>query len=368
MALERRTALPGAGATARRALVVPGWWAARRSGLVTRRTLQVALGLLWLLDGALQLQPFMLGPGFAHTVIAPAAAGQPGFVSAGVGWSAALVLGHTALWDVLFAATQLLIGAGLLIRRTARPAIVASLGWAAGVWYLGEGLGGLADGTATFLVGAPGAVVLYAVIGLAAWPRFDAPARHQVMGRSITLRHRTRVLMAMAPDARPAPWVPVAWAGLWGLFALLQALPANDAPGALARQVHANAASAPRWLAHAETVIGQAVRLEGVGPVVALVVVDVVVGVLGLRSGPSRRAGAWAGIVVALGVWVVVQAFGGIFSGTGTDPSSGLLVALLGVALLGVRGGSGEGKGMAARPVHAEASWAGDRSHERPAG
>jgi len=51
---------------------------------ITRRHLQIALGLLWLLDGGLQLQPFMLGTGFAKQVIAPTAAGQPRFVATAV--------------------------------------------------------------------------------------------------------------------------------------------------------------------------------------------------------------------------------------------------------------------------------------------
>ncbi|MDX6511391.1 MAG: hypothetical protein QOE36_895, partial [Gaiellaceae bacterium] len=111
---------------------------------VTRRTLQVVLGLFWLLDGALQLQPFMLGTGFARQVIAPLAAGQPHFVAGPVHWAANLVAAHPVAWDVPFAAVQLLIGLGLLAPRTARLALAASLPWALGVWFFGEGLSGLA--------------------------------------------------------------------------------------------------------------------------------------------------------------------------------------------------------------------------------
>ena len=38
---------------------------------ITRRTLQVVLGLLWFLDGVLQLQPFMLRASFARELLAP---------------------------------------------------------------------------------------------------------------------------------------------------------------------------------------------------------------------------------------------------------------------------------------------------------
>ena len=48
---------------------------------VTRRGIQVTLGLLWILDGMLQLQPAMLTPRFATQVIAPAGEGQPAFVA-----------------------------------------------------------------------------------------------------------------------------------------------------------------------------------------------------------------------------------------------------------------------------------------------
>jgi hypothetical protein len=37
---------------------------------ITRRLLQIALGLLWLLDGLLQAQPFMFTRGVATEVIA----------------------------------------------------------------------------------------------------------------------------------------------------------------------------------------------------------------------------------------------------------------------------------------------------------
>src|SRR3954471_10188250 len=81
---------------------------------ITRRHLQIALGLLWLLDGALQLQPFMLGTGFARQILDPVAAGQPAFVAVPVHWGANLIAAHPVGWDVPFAAIQLLIGLGLL--------------------------------------------------------------------------------------------------------------------------------------------------------------------------------------------------------------------------------------------------------------
>lgn len=308
---------------------------APRGPLVTRRRLQLALALLWLLDGALQLQPFMFTRGFADRVIAPSAGGQPGMVEAAVHWSAMLILGHPAVWDGLFAAVQLVIGLALLSRRTARLAVAASVAWSLGVWVFGEGTGGVAGGTATFLTGAPGAVVLYGLIGLAAWPRLAPGDRAALASRSTGWRARLDLLVAPAADERPATWVPALWATLWGLFALLRALPGNDAARALARQLQANVTTAPGWLAHAERALANAAGHDGWGPVMAMAAVELAVGLLALWQGPPRRAAAGAGIGVALAVWVVGQAFGQIPTGMGTDPNSGLLVALLGIALAG---------------------------------
>lgn len=302
------------------------------SPLVTRRRLQVALGLFWLLDGALQLQPFMFSKGFAQKVIAPAAIGQPAFVAAAVHVSASVIGGHPVLFDTLFAAVQLLIGAGLLFSRTARVALAISIAWALGVWVFGEGLGGLGSG-ATFLVGAPGAVILYAVIGLAAWPRLE-PCRPDPPLRAAQLRRRLAIWGARADDEPPARWVPAAWTITWLLFAALQALPQNTSSRSIRAQLTANAANAPGWLAHAEHAIDLALHHQGSVPAAALVVTEVAIAVLALRRGAPRRLAAMTGIALALAVWVFGQAFGQIPAGMATDPNSGPLVALLGLAVL----------------------------------
>jgi hypothetical protein len=51
----------------------PALSGAAGSPFLTCRRLQVALGLIWLLDAALQYQPFMFGRGFATDVVLPSA-------------------------------------------------------------------------------------------------------------------------------------------------------------------------------------------------------------------------------------------------------------------------------------------------------
>lgn len=107
----------------------------------TRRHLQVALGILWLLDGGLQLQPFMFSHSFLTHVIEPTAAGQPRFVAVSILRAAHLMSRHLAFDNSGAAAIQVLIGVGMLVPRTVKPALLVSFAWALGVWALGEGFG-----------------------------------------------------------------------------------------------------------------------------------------------------------------------------------------------------------------------------------
>jgi hypothetical protein len=278
----------------------------------TRRHLQIALGLLWLLDGALQLQPFMLGTGFATQVVAPVAAGQPHFVAGPVKWTASLIAAHPVAWDVPFAAVQLLIGLGLLVPRTAKLALAASLPWALGVWFFGEGLSGLASGHASLLTGAPGSVLLYGVLALAAWPRLAAS--HEA----------------------PARWLPLAWAVLWVGAAVFQALAGQNTGTAVASAITGGTDGAPGWLARLDGSVADWITRDGTAVVLALVVSEALIGLAALHS-RSRGPAVAAGFVLALAIWVVGQDLGQLYSGHATDPNTAPIVALMAIAILGSR-------------------------------
>jgi hypothetical protein len=140
------------------------------------RKLQIALGSIWLLDGALQLQPFMFGRSFVTQIIAPNEVAQPGVVAAPIRLMAHVIEPRVALFNLLAVTIQLLIGIGLIYRPTVKAALLASFGWALSVWWFGEGLGGLLTGNASPLTGAPGAALLYVFAGLIAWPRAASSA------------------------------------------------------------------------------------------------------------------------------------------------------------------------------------------------
>src|SRR5580698_4405238 len=99
----------------------------------TQRTLRIVLGLFWILDAALQFQPFMFTKSFPENFIVANATGQPavlGWIITNVGH---FLTPHIAVWNTFFALIQLAIGVGLLFGRTARAALAISFAWALGV-------------------------------------------------------------------------------------------------------------------------------------------------------------------------------------------------------------------------------------------
>jgi hypothetical protein len=277
---------------------------------ITRRHLQVALGLLWLLDAALQAQPFMFTRGFATQVIAPVGQGQPGFVSGPVHWASTVIASHPVVWNVPFAGIQLLLGVGLLVRRSARLALATSIAWALGVWYLAEGFSGLASGHASLITGAPGSAVLYAVLAAAAWPRSDGSSREG-----------------------PARWLPFAWAGLWVGAAVFQALPGQNTGTAVAGALTAGAGAAPGWLASLDNSAGAWAAHHGLLLVIALVAAEALIGV-GALARRTRTPAVALGLALALALWVLGQDLGALYTGQATDPNAGPAVALMAIALL----------------------------------
>ncbi len=282
---------------------------------VTRHRVRIVLGALWILDGLLQLQRSMFTSGFARQVLAPAGAGQPWFVSEPVALTSRLVAEHPFSLDLGFAAIQLGLGLGFLVPRLVRWALIASIAWAFGVWWLGEGLGGLAGGHADLLTGAPGAVLLYALLALAVWPRPGIDGS----------------------EHEPLPGVlAVAWAGFWIIGAALRLLPGQASSHAIAGEISSSATGAPGWLQQLDQSVAAAVAPLGVAVVVGWVVVCLAVGVGGLRGGVSRQAAASVGIVLATLFWVVGQSFGQPWTGMATDPNTSPLVVLMAVALVGI--------------------------------
>lgn len=292
-----------------------------------RRALQLALGMIWLLDAALQYQPYMFTRGFVSQVIQGSAAGNPAVIAGPITWSAALMARNAAACNAVFATIQLLIGAGLLFRPTARAALAASIPWALGVWWIGEGLGGMLAGTADPVMGAPGAAVLYAFLALLAWPH-DRAAPGTAPGAVAGDAPGTASVATTGRLGRALP--RVVWAALWGSLAGFVLQPADRSPGGLSTIVSGMKTGEPRWIAAMDGFGGRALAQHGTAASVLIAALCVLAAVA-LASGRLTRIAVIAGAVLGAAFWAA-QDFGAIFTGQGTDPNSGLLLIVLAVA------------------------------------
>ncbi|HEY5355446.1 MAG TPA: hypothetical protein VIK57_23635 [Streptosporangiaceae bacterium] len=296
-------------------------WGSDQDSTGLRRGIQIALGVLWLADGALQLQPFMFGRGFVNQILMPAYMGSPSGVTAPALAFDRLVLHAPATWNAAFAVTQLVIGAALLWRPTVRAALAASIAWALSVWWFGEGLGGVLSGTASPLTGAPGAVILYALLAVLAWP--------------VTARIAEAGQRQDGPAAAGSPLgltgARITWLVLWGSFAYFILQAANRAPDALRATFTGLASGEPGWIAALDRGLGSAAAGHGLAISIGLAVVFVAAG-LGVFWSATTRAALLLSVLMAVAIWALGENFGAIATGRATDPNSGLLLVLLAAA------------------------------------
>lgn len=276
-----------------------------------RRALQLALAGVWLLDAVLQYQPFMYTKAFGQ-MLAGTASGNPSVIAHPITWDATLVDNHLVAVNTIFATIQLLIGLGIAFRPTVRLALAASIAWSIGVWWFGEGLGGVLSGAASPLNGAPGAVIIYALLAVLLWPA----------DRGIPAPFTA----ARAVGAQVARGL---WLVLWLSLAYFALTPANRAPQAINGMISGMESGNPGWLAALDRGAASLVSGEGMAASVVLASALVLIAVGVYLPSPAAKATLLLAIVVALVIWVFGEAFGMIMAGGATDPNSGLPLVLL---------------------------------------
>jgi hypothetical protein len=271
-------------------------WVADPESAGLRRGLQITLGLIWLLDAALQYQPYMFTKAFSAGVLAPSAMAQPAFVSGPVLTTARIVASHPVAWNALFATIQLALAAGLFFRATTRAALAGTVAWGLAVWWLAEGLGMMFGGMGNPLTGAPGGALLYALVAVLLWPR----PGHEDSAEA--------AMSSVAGASLLGRWARPAWSVLWaGLAAMVLLAPASSS--SLTADGGTKAAAVTIGLAAAFSFAAAGVWVPAV----------------------TRPALAVA-MVAALVVWVAGEQFGQLFSGTATDPNTGPLLVLIALA------------------------------------
>ncbi len=280
--------------------------------------LQLALAMLWLLDGVLQLQPFMFTSG-AHgfgAMLADTAAGNPSAVAGSIRWNASFVDHHAVATNTAFAFVQILLGLGMAWRPSVKPALAVSVVWSIGVWWFGEGLGGVLHGDGSLVAGGPGAVLFYAVLAVLLWPRDSSGTTARfVAARGVG-----------GPAAR------IVWVVVWAGLAALAVVGSARSPQGVHDLIAGSGSGQPGWLAAVDRHVAAVVAGQGVVVAVVLAAICLLVAAGVFLPVAGCRAAIVLAIVTSLAVWVVGQNFGMIFPGGATDPNSGPLLVLLALA------------------------------------
>jgi cytochrome oxidase Cu insertion factor (SCO1/SenC/PrrC family) len=303
---------------------VRGWWPGRPgngsgngSEPAGRRLLRTGFGLIWILDGLLQAQPKMAG-GLASQVIEPSAVTSPAWVQHLVNWGGTVWSYHPITAGAASVWIQVGIGGWLIIAAHgpwSRLAGLASVAWGLVVWVFGESFGGIFAPGLSWLTGAPGAVLLYAVAG---------------------------ALIALPESAWRSPRLGRLLLGGIGLFfigmAVLQAWPGRGywqgtiggKPGTLAGMVqNMSSTPQPHVVSSLLADFGSFAASNGFAVNLVVVIVLAGMGAIFLSGRPALvRYAVWFGIVFGLADWVLVQDLG-FLGGLGTDPNSMIPMMLL---------------------------------------
>jgi hypothetical protein len=280
-----------------------------------RRWLQLALAAVWVFDGLLQYQTFMFTEGFSQMFIRVHGDGNPRWVSASIHWAWSIVETNPVLINAGFATLQLGLGLAIAWRKSLKVALVVSIIWSLIVWWFAEDLGGLLSGGANALSGAPGAVLLYAVLAVLLWP---------------VKSNRDEPFVASRPvGTAPAK---VVWLVLWLGFAVLNLLPANLTPNAVHDTVVGMGDGQPVWVKGLIDGFADVSAHDGAAFSIAGAIVMALVGLGILLPAKWTKVTIILALVVSAFIWVIGQALGAVAGGQSTDVNSGPLLAIIALA------------------------------------
>jgi len=277
--------------------------------------LQLSLATLWLLDGILQLQSFFFTKSFGFQMISGMSSGNPVFFARPISWSGSIIGHHAVLTDVVFALTQIGIGLAIAWRPTLKVGLGASIVWAFGVWWIGEGLGGMANGTANPVNGAPGAVILYALLAVLLWPGDRHSGAPFIAAR------------AVGPSVAKAGWLV-----LWGSLSYFAVVGGNRSPQGVRNWIRSETVGEPSWVASLDHHAAAWAGHRGATIAVMLSILLLAVAVSTYLTPTFANAAIGVAVGLSAVIWVLGENFGGLFTNGATDVNSGPLLALVALA------------------------------------
>ncbi len=310
--------------------------------VLSPRRIRACLGGVWLIDAILQAQPHFFSRDWWTRDLAQSVMGQPAAISHSILWVIGLIAPHAALADASAVGVQAGIGLCLLLGRFERVALIASVPWAVGIWWIGEGLGALPTGFAVVAGGLPGPALLYPLVGIICWPPHDSAGE----GRD------TRWCGRLALGS---------WVGIWAAGAIAGLPWRQPAAAVLQANIEQNGQGQPHWLTQMSS---GAYHLVGLHPLLvpaALLTAQLAVG-LGVLDRRTRRPALFAGTALALLFWVTVQSLGGLAGGGSTDPGSAPLLVLLAWAVEAATGPATTPAPTSGAPVSSRRLWRTPRS------
>ena len=90
--------------------------------LLSLKRIRQILGVLWLIDGLLQLQPQMFTMNMVNKVLNPITAGQPAFIASNLQWIVTVITNNLTTANLVIALVQIALGVflilGLWVRET----------------------------------------------------------------------------------------------------------------------------------------------------------------------------------------------------------------------------------------------------------
>lgn len=285
------------------------------------RHLRIAFGILWICDGLLQLQPYMfqkgsdgfLGPISQNTM------GPPTLLTDLIRIVITQMVAHQILATISIALIQILIGILLLSSRTAKFGLILSSLWAIGIWVVGEGVGQLIFPQASMLTGAPGAAIIYSILGIALWPRDTLNGeRHYKDKVSKWLDNGIIVRMI--------------WTIVWCGTALLELEPSNFAPNAISVQLGTAGTNQPGLLHWLDIELSKLTAGIGTDVAFVLLLLEFLTGWLILRK-PTQNLSIALGISISMVLWISGQGMGYLFTGKTTDPNLGPAMVIFALSI-----------------------------------
>lgn len=266
--------------------------------------LKITMGVLWIIDGLLQVQPEM-SFGFTAFILVPASGTLPAWIQSAVSPVLSLWFRNNALLDSMSAVFQIFLGTGFLLLRSGKSVRIlgaASILWALAIWVVGEGMGGFFQTGLSFLTGFPGSALIYAFA--------------------------TVPLVIRLSDAGLRKYLMIMMAVIFALSAVVQVLPfegywaagsISSIPGGYALYPQ------PAFLARFLISVAQLASYPGIPwnlLVTALFAAEALLWIF------TPKVAAVSTMALAGLVWVIGQDFG-ILGGYGTDPNTAVVILLL---------------------------------------